>query len=259
MSADHPFWATHAPPNGWGCTCYVSGARSEAGAKRLGGIPGKTLPEGWQALDPRTGAPVGISKGWAYAPGASVASNIIQTVAAKLPSLPPKLGADMVAPLEDQVDEAWREWVEAAIKGQAAGPGLLGTVSSDVVAALSSRGLAPASAEVMVRPGLLFGPKAARHEAAADSIPAEAWRNLSKRIRTPSAVLFDESSGRILFLLDEGAGSASQFALALDYRLKANREIRTANVIVSAYRPKTVDIVGRIAGGLLKVLLGQVG
>lgn len=67
------FWATHSPQNGWGCKCYVSAARSERGARRLGGDPDKGRPADWDTIDPKTGAPVGIDKGWDYAPGASVA------------------------------------------------------------------------------------------------------------------------------------------------------------------------------------------
>ena len=72
LPPDHPFWRTHFPPSDWGCSCYVVGARTAAGVRRLGGDPDKALPENWRALDPRTGAPVGIGKGWDYAPGASV-------------------------------------------------------------------------------------------------------------------------------------------------------------------------------------------
>lgn len=76
LPIEHPFWASHAPPNGWGCSCYVNGARNERDAIRMGGKPGVQLPENWQSPDPRAGAPIGIDKGWAYSPGASVASTV---------------------------------------------------------------------------------------------------------------------------------------------------------------------------------------
>lgn len=40
MPADHPFWDSHYPPNGWGCSCYVVGAPNEEDARRLGARPG---------------------------------------------------------------------------------------------------------------------------------------------------------------------------------------------------------------------------
>jgi len=95
LPSDHEFWATHSPPNGWGCSCYVVGARSERGVRRLGGDPGKTLPEGWDRISPKTGAPVGIDRGWDYAPGATV-TDTIRDLSGKLDRLPERPAIDLI-------------------------------------------------------------------------------------------------------------------------------------------------------------------
>ncbi|MES2435067.1 MAG: phage minor head protein [Pseudomonadota bacterium] len=95
LPPDHPFWETHAPPNGWGCTCRVRGANTPAGILRAKGDPNKALPDGWQSPDPKTGAPRGIDKGWDYAPGASV-SPLITKMVPKLEILPQRLATDLM-------------------------------------------------------------------------------------------------------------------------------------------------------------------
>lgn len=114
LPPDHPFWATHAPPNGWGCSCYIVGAQSMTAAKILGGKPDLKLPDNWQALDPRTGAPVGIDKGWAYAPGASVATTVA-TMAEKSVHWPYEIAKAYMA----GVPEATRDALAEAYRQQA--------------------------------------------------------------------------------------------------------------------------------------------
>lgn len=107
LPADHSFWLTHAPPNGWGCSCYIVGARSERDAVRKGGKPQKKLPDGWAVISPKTGAPAGIDRGWAYAPGASVAEAVSQQ-AQKLESLPHALSVALInAGVQSKAFEAW--------------------------------------------------------------------------------------------------------------------------------------------------------
>lgn len=63
LAADDPWWSSHYPPNGWGCKCSV-----EPLSRRDLGRMGKEGPD--QAppivIDPKTGAPMGIDKGWDY-------------------------------------------------------------------------------------------------------------------------------------------------------------------------------------------------
>ncbi len=106
---DHEFWATHYPPNGWGwgCGCLVRGARTLAGAKRVGGKTGVKLPPNWNAPDPKTGLPRGIGKGWDYAPGASVASMVL-ALRGKLDLLPERPAVDLIQSwLQASIFENW--------------------------------------------------------------------------------------------------------------------------------------------------------
>ncbi|MBK9441405.1 MAG: virion morphogenesis protein [Comamonadaceae bacterium] len=82
---DHPFWLTHFPPNGWGCHCYVQAVRGPKAGDRT------EPPDGWDTVDAKTGAPPGIDKGWAYAPGANARASLQSLVDAKLAKLSPEL------------------------------------------------------------------------------------------------------------------------------------------------------------------------
>lgn len=88
---DHPFWLTHFCPNGWGCQCRVRAVREPAaGAKTQ-------PPAGWDAIDAKTGAPVGIDKGWAYAPGASLTERSAAFAEEKAAKLHPVLSQALLA------------------------------------------------------------------------------------------------------------------------------------------------------------------
>lgn len=97
LPATHAFWKRYYPPNGWGCQCYVVGARTAAGARRLGGDPDKTPIEGWDAAE----AP-GIDDGWDYQPGARVAQTVTQ-MAEKTRNWPYEIAKVYMAGVPDRV------------------------------------------------------------------------------------------------------------------------------------------------------------
>lgn len=103
------------------CKCRVVGVSDTELARKLGGNPDKPLPGNWQQIDPKTGAPVGIDEGWAFAPGASVADDTIRAVAGKVAALPPPLAAALGDTIEDARFASALKRVHAQILASAQG------------------------------------------------------------------------------------------------------------------------------------------
>lgn len=143
LPADHPFWMIWFPPNGWGCSCRVFGARSMKAAIRRGGNPAVKLPTGWNARDPRSGTPKGIDKGWDYAPGASAADTIL-AFRDKLERLQVQPSQDLIG---DWLQGPFKDWFE---NPRGAWPlARLGDADAQLIG--SQRRIAELSAETLVK------------------------------------------------------------------------------------------------------------
>lgn len=220
---DHPFWTTHYPPCGWGCQCRVTSVtRLEGEASARAGLD--EPPAGWDKINPRTGAPVGIDKGFDYAPGASVRRPLQELIDAKLVKLGAPLGAEVWQALKpvllQERTAAWRAVFDATRQAMA-GKGdtvLVHTVAPGTVAALADAGVVLENAAVWMRDTelmhVLRDSKAARGAALAD----EVWRDLPAMLEGAQAYL-DTQNQTLLYAMDLG-GRAGKVVVRVNYNEK---------------------------------------
>lgn len=203
---DHPFWQTHAPQNGWRCHCYLS-ASSEAdyaAAKELGK---HEPPDGWNAIDPKTGEQVGIDKGFGYAPGANADRPLKHFIDQKLINLDAPIGAAMwksIKPvLMKEQAAAVREMVaQAAASMEPAGASVVAhVIEPDTVAALAVMGINLNDSAIWLRDHELVHALRDSKDVRGAALPMEVWLNLADYLDKAEAYL-DTVNGTLLYAFD---------------------------------------------------------
>lgn len=115
-------------------------------------------------------------------------------------------------------------------------------------------GIKPQSAEVMLRPGLVNGPKARRHQDDGSALAEAQWRGLPALWRRAVALLVDVKSGKPLGLLPGTDGRTPQLAVEVDF--VTGRPKRSTNAAVSAYTVALPEIKNRLNAGNATLLWG---
>lgn len=98
LPADDPWWRSHYPPNGWGCQCkvFAAGPRDLARAGKTGPDPTPEI-----VIDPATGAPIGIDKGWDYNVGTARQQAAAEALEKSLARLSEESAAAIRAAIEE--------------------------------------------------------------------------------------------------------------------------------------------------------------
>lgn len=243
LPREHPFWAEHFPPNGWGCRCEVRAVvRPELDAPTA-------PPAGWDKPDPKTGVPVGIDRGFDYAPGARAAAPMQTFIDDKLLALDAPIGAAMWRALKPTLamerQAAWWDTLDTWLadplpRGRTA---TVGVLSPGAVAELDAAQALPANAAIEISDALVVGRKQRRHVAAQDGLTDAEWRSLTTLLDAPAAVYRDTLNGHLIYVAD-GPGPAKA---ALD--LQPADGAGAAGRVLSVFRTSAADVAGMVKGG----------
>lgn len=206
---DHPFWRTHFAPNGWGCGCRITAVTKREG-ERSAKVGLGEPPDGWDTTDPKTGAPLGIDKGFDYAPGANVKTPLQKIIDDKLLNLDAPIGARMWESLKPALQEErlvqWQALFDVTRSTmKATGAAMqVHTLGTGLLESLGEKGIYPDNAAVWIRDKeLLHAVRDTKSQRGA-AIPDNVWRNLPSELENANAYL-DTKNNTVLYAIDLGS------------------------------------------------------
>jgi SPP1 gp7 family putative phage head morphogenesis protein len=262
LPVDDPWWSTHYPPNGWRCRCRAVPMRRADYDARSDLATTPPPDEAVQWTNKLTGEtlaiPRAIDPGFQYNVGEASArwQGLIDAGRQKVAQYAADIGAAAADSLADLARRDWQEWIEGALSGRGRNRmGWLGVIRPIDLAHMRAAGIDPVSAEIMVRPGIVRGPKATRHENAGTALTPEQWRAAPELFARAVALLLDVNSGKLLWLT-AGAPRLAQLAMEVDFVTAKPK--RQTNALVSAYAVDRATLRERIANGTVAVLWGGI-
>lgn len=261
---DHPWWDTHAPPNGWGCRCTIQqlGPRD---LERLGyevspqAPDAEARPREW--TNPRTGAtvtvPPGIDPGWGYNPGRAGAP--VTHALGTLAGMPPELAGMAYRANPGLAGQAagefgaWLDGIAAARTKPRGDVRPVGVLDRGVVERLTALGHPPASAAVsisdrQVAHALRDTKTAAR---TADDLPKALslpdLRRLPEIIARPEAVYWDSRTSAVLYIVPSETARHGKVVVRLNYATKdaSRRTVVTNMVLTTGYESREALLAAR--------------
>lgn len=212
LPLDDPWWETHSPQNGWGCSCKKF-TISERDVQRMGLQVAERAPPvryeervvGVRGPSPRVvRVPRGIDPGFEHRPGGSRSMSVLGRIGRQHP---PELAAAFAAAASDQarrtVEREYRSWIDRVLE-DGVSRGALGTLlvmGPAELDFLTRRGRRPERTDVSIEDRLVVGRKQARHRDAGDALTDEEWRSLGGRLWAPQATLYDDQTGDVLYVI----------------------------------------------------------
>lgn len=246
LPADDPFWKAHFPIKEYGCKCNVTqmnGKMLEQRGLKVGESP--EIPE-YTYTNKRTGevqqVPMGVHPSFNYPPGGRL-DNLPKFVTDKIIQAPADVGANWWQAMQllqtPGVTKAFQDFVTDTIT-DADGTGrgkfaVAGFAHPDDIEFLRKLGKTPDSAEIAVQDRLIVGKKTDGSASAGDVLTEWEWMALPVELSDPKAVLYDNETGNLLYLMDS-INDVSSEMLVVRMDLSPKKPKRKINLVSTVFR-----------------------
>lgn len=236
--ADHEFWATNYPPNGFRCRCGVR-TLSERQVKAQGLTVEKEMPKAGVWTDPKTGMEYfvhfpGADKGFKSNPGKDWLDGL------NLGKYPP---LDRESYAENrQRPAAFGEWVgrlgEKMGKGEfhtASERCRVGTLTTKTLDFLAGKDMPPASPDISIGDSDIFH---ALRTNKVHPLPLEVWQKLPELLAKPEAIYWDKQKPGLVYVVNNGN---AKFIVLVDYQVKVERKKQLVNTVRTGAELKSLE------------------
>ena len=280
--ADHPFWDTWYPPNGFRCRCSVNSV-SAHDLELEGWKVETTDPTGklYEPTDPVTGVKLPArllmpDEGWRFNPGKEWQKSLDETLGTKLATLQPDIAqgvfADSVNRLAVETDKRFSEWV-AAVHANIKPDGTVMTTGARetvwFIEPAITEALAARHKKQLQSSLITITDKKLLHSEHLENLASGTGRKperivtpeqvaaMPKLVREAKAVLYDTQNPALLYVFNtDVVGESGKWVVRVDMADKKMKDVTNA-VTTGAILPDA-DILDKIKSGMYSILKGEV-
>jgi hypothetical protein len=268
LPADHPWWRTHAAPNGYGCKCGIR-AMTQREADREGGLTEAPAIEYRDWVNKRTGevqrVPLGIDPGFDFNPGlaardehaARVFGMKVSTASAEVGSIAMQSAGDFV---RAGIRQDYTRWANDLATRAAFGSGetrLVSVVQAPIIKALRDRGVELQTAAITLEDKQLRHlTRTAKHNRSQTLPPAEVLA-LPERLDNPTSVLLDLVDNTLIYVFDLPSGALGKIVVSPGRKDKAHIAGARTTIQTNSIRTATVIQQSDLVASRFEVIAGR--
>lgn len=268
LPVDDPFWATHMPPNGWGCKCHVRAMTRRQAERR--GISEPPAEEKKEWVNQRTGevsqVPAGIDPGFDTNPGrVARTEHAARVFGTKLMAADADIGSVALSASADFVRQGmarnYQAWAAPLYRRERQGGGdmqLVSVIAPRHVAALRKHQVDLQTAAITLRDIQLR--HFARHSKRdrGQVLPEDTVLNLPEHLAAPQAILLDRADGNLVWVFPLADNRLAKIVIQPGRKDKARLSGARASVRTNEIRTATVVDRSALPASRYRLIDGEI-